>query len=465
MYVGFGLIAFFLQSCPWVGGKFVLAADKQPSETSWQIGLAKVDITPTEWIWQAGYGARNRPAEGVRHPLMAKALVLADPAGSRLALVSCDLIGLSREVFDQIAAGVTQKTGIPSEHLVINCSHTHGGPVVLGCAEVAYPLEREEIRTPVVRYRDQLVEKVIAVVAEAARRLQPAKLALGIGSCGFAMNRRLPVEGTIRLAPNPDGPKDPTVPVLVVKGADDQPLALLFGYACHATTLGADTYEYHGDYPSYAQLALEEALPGVQAMFVTGCAGDINPEPRGSFALAETHGKSLAQAVLQVLQGSLRSVRPPLKIAAGQVQLALVDPPDRQTIESWAASDQIFRRRLAHYLLTQRDNQGQVRTAYPCPIRVVRFGDDLLFIALAGEVVVEYALRLKEEIPSLPVWVAGYCNDVFAYVPTDKILAEGGYEGNTSQVYFGFHGPWKSGIEETLLRGIHELVAATAPAP
>jgi len=419
------------------------------SAADWCVGIARTDITPKKPVWMAGYAARDHLPDGKIHPLWAKAMVIEDSGGRRVVLLTTDLIGFGRTVSDAIKAAVQKQAGIEPERVVLNASHTHSGPVVFGCAEVAYGLSEKD-RAAAIAYRDELIEKLGKLVADASKKMQPANLAYGQGKATFAMNRRKRI--------NPDGPVDHTVPVLRVTGDDGRLLAVLFGYACHNTTLAI--YQYNGDYAGFAQVDLEKAHPEATALFMIGCGADVNPDPRRTVELAQKHGKSLATAVDQVLAaGKMHPVRGKLAMAFGQVDLPFVDPPTKDELEKRRGQGNKYQQRLTNLLLDRLAKQGSLANSHPCPVQVVRFGDDLTLVALPGETVVDYALRLRKEFPGKPLWVAGYCNDIFAYLPSERVLAEGGYEGGTAMVYFGWHGPFKPGVEDRVIGLVKKLVS------
>lgn len=419
----------------------------------WRAGVARVEITPTEPTWMAGFAARKHPAEGTLHPLWAKALVLDDGQGRRVAIVTADLIGTTRELGDAVAA----KTGIPRERIVLNSSHTHCGPVIGGCAPVAYDLDAAQTEI-VEKYRQTLIDKVAGVIQKASAALTPAELAYGEGKATFAINRRSVRSGQYVIAPNPEGPVDHVVPVLRVSDKQGRPLAVLFGYACHNTTLGGDHYQYNGDYAGFAQIAFEKSHPGTTALFMIGCGADSNPNPRGTVELAQQHGESLADAVAQALDGKLEPLEGPLSVHFERVDLPFVEPPTRHQLETARGQGNVYQQRLAAELLRRLEELGSLDRSYPCPIQVVRFGDDLAMVALSGETVVDYALRLRRELPDRRLWIAGYCNEVFAYVPSERVLAEGGYEGGGAMVYFGWHGSFQPGLEDRIIACVKKLL-------
>ena len=420
----------------------------------WKAGVARTDITPEKPVWMAGYAARTRPAEGTIHPLWAKALVIEDHRGERVVIVTSDLIGFVREMADRIGDRVQRQTGIERDRIVMSVSHTHCGPVILGCADIAHHMAEEDVAVAAA-YRKKLEDKVVDVISQASKAIQPAKLAFGEGHATFAKNRR----GVQTQAyANSPGPVDHTVPVLRVTDQNDRPLAVLFGYACHNTTLGGDFYSYNGDYAGFAQIEVEAKHPGVMAMFITGCGADANPQPRGKLELAEQHGKSLAAAVDGTLSGELHPVNGALAVAFERVDLPFVDPPTKEELEKRRGEGTVYQQRLTELLLKRFADRGQIDNSYPYPVQVVRFGDDLSMVALAGEVVVDYALRLRKRYEGQRIWVAGYSNEVFAYLPSERVLSEGGYEGASAMVYFGWHGPFKPGMEDCVVGLINKLM-------
>ncbi len=413
----------------------------------WKVGLARADITPTEPIWMAGYASRTRPCDEAIHPLWAKALVIEDKQGSRVVIVGTDLIGFSRQVADAVTARVAKSTGIEPGRIVLNSSHTHCGPVMLSCASVAYPND-ETLWAPARAYSKVLQDKLVKLVEDACQAMRPAKLEFGEGEATFGQNRR----GRI----NPDGPVEHIVPVMRVADENGRVIALMFGYACHSTTTAI--YKFNGDYSGFTQIALEKAHPGAMAMFLIGCGADTNPSPRGKIELAEQHGLALAAAVQRVLAAKMQPVDGPLCVAFGRVDLPLVDPPSKEELEKRRGQGNKYEQRLTEHLLATLAKDGAIDSACHCPIQVVRFGKGLSMIALSGETVVDYAIRLRKEFKGQRLWIAGYSNDVFAYVPSERVLKEGGYEGGGAMTYFGIHGPFKPGVEQLVIDQVKKLM-------
>ncbi len=451
--LGFGLIA--------VG---TLSAD----EGAWQAGAARVDITPDEPLPMAGYRSRgNRPFQRVAQPLFARALVLRDGSGEPAVLVTLDLVGIPRAFGQRLAEACAQRYGVPTERFMVVCSHTHTGPAVYD--RFAYLLGATEAQLQAIRrYLDRVFDRVMTAIGKALGETEPVSLAYGESTAGFAMNRRARRDGRVVLGVNRKGPVDRSVPVLWVRDGAGQPLAVVFGYACHCTTLTGESFEISGDFAGYAAETLEERFPGVTALFVTGCGGDANPYPRGNLALAKQHGASLARAVEATLSRRLKPVRGPLRAVRRTVPLRFAPGPSLEEFRRRAQGDPArYATRHARWILeVARRHGGQLPKEYPYTIQAWRFDEDLVMVALAGEVVVEYALNTKRRYGTQqqPVWVIAYANDVFAYIPTARMLEEGGYEPIGSMQSWGWHSIWAKDVEQRVLRGIaaalHELGAA-----
>jgi hypothetical protein len=431
-----------------------------PAPQNFTAGAASTVITPEQPMWMSGYAARNKPSEGKVHDLRAKALALQDFQGTRLVIVTVDLLGIPRQLRDRLEEKANRLYNLPPEYLMLNASHTHCGPVIKERKDSIYGdhfygLSPEQIEQSH-QYVKFLEQKILKLIGCAIDNLAPAKISYTHARAGFAMNRRLKTEHGYRISPNPDGPVDHDVPVLRIDSPDGKLRALLFGYACHSTTLSF--YEFCGDYPGFAQLYLEEAHPDITAMFIAGCGGDQNPYPRRTLELTQQHGRALANGVETALLAQPSPVRGPIRSALDAVILDFAEPPTREQLQQHLQSDNKYERRHAKVLLNELDQTGKIRKTYPYLVQVIQFGDDLTMVALSGEVVVDYSLRLKDELAGPHIWVAGYSNDVFGYLPSLRVLREGGYEGGGAMRYTSFPGPFAPSVEELVINKVHSLV-------
>lgn len=425
-------------------------------DSQWKAGVATVAITPLQPMWMAGYAGRKGPSEGVLSELHAKALVIEDSAGTRAVIVTTDLIGIPRPLRQKVVEAVSEKQKLDPKGILLNCSHTHCGPVVKDDLEmsVMYPLQPEQ-RQRVESYFVSLTDKLIGLIGAAVEDLQPAKLSYSHARCSVAMNRRLPTKDGFQNSPYPDGPVDHDVPVLRVESLDGKTLrAVAFGYACHNTSTGI--MQFNADYAGFAQTEIEKAHPGATALFVMGCGGDQNPYPRGQIEWAMTHGKTLATAVEAALLPVPKPLRGPLKLDLQEVDLPF-EPVARDELLTRRESKDGYVKSRAESLLTELEKNGKVRESYPYPVQVLQFGGDLTLVTLGGEVVIDYALRLKRELGGNPIWVAGYSNDVMAYIPSERVLKEGGYEGVGAMNYTNLPSAWRPGLEEKIVGTIRNI--------
>ena len=424
----------------------------------WKSGAAKINITPDRYIWMSGYGGRDKPADSKLTDLWAKAQVIEDVKGARAAVVTLDLVGIDRGLSVQICDELKKNFQLDRARIALCTSHTHTGPAVgrnLG-AMLVWRLNERQLKE-IDEYGDALVRKVTEVVGQAIKNLEPVALKWGNGNATFAVNRRTNKEADVpQLRTNGElkGPSDHDVPVLAAYDAKGNLKSVLFGYACHSTVLG--TYQWSGDYPAFAMMDLEELHPGSIALFWAGCGADQNPLPRRTAEHARHYGRRLADAVEAVLLTSnMRGIQGNLTVNYREIDLAFDRLPTREQLVTESQSKDNFLASRAKILLKQIDSGKPLSQTYPYPISAWTIGDDVQFIALGGEVVVDFAIRLKAELRGLKTWVAGYSHDVMAYIPSRRVLTEGGYEGGGAMVYYGQPTVWAPEVEEAIIKEVH----------
>jgi neutral ceramidase len=431
----------------------VLTRTGQAAE-SWQAGLAKTNITPTTLMWMAGYGSRNKPAEGKLTDLWAKALVLQDGSGHRGLAITLDLVGIDRELAGSISDGIAKEHGLKREQIALFCSHTHSGPVV---SKVLRPMHEymlpDEQKQLIAAYAAKLERQLIDLAGSALKDLQPATISWASGKATFAVNRRTNKEADVpmlRADGQLKGPVDHDAPVLAIRNAKGELRGILFGYACHATVLSG--YEWCSDWPGYAQMELEKRHPGAIALFWAGCGADQNPLPRRTVPLAEDYGRQLAEAVDAALKSEQQPITGKLSTHYREVSVPLGTLPTKEELETAATSKDKFVVARAKMLLEDLAAGKPLRSSYPYPVATWNLGPDVSWVILGGEVVVDYSLRLKSDLHGTRTWVAGYANDVMAYIPSRRVLIEGGYEGGGAMVYYGLPTIWAPEIEEIIVK-------------
>lgn len=425
-----------------------------------EAGLGRADITPQEPIWLAGYAGRNKPSEGVDLKLNVKALALKDSTGAITLILTADTIGTGRQFTDTVAARLAEKFKLPRERILFAASHSHNTPVIFGNLTDMYGLSPENLAV-VKRYTQFFEDQTVAAAEQALTKLEPAKLKFGQGNAGFAGNRREFGPNGVKFGINPNGLVDHSVPVLRVEGEDGSLKYILVGYACHCTTPGTE-YKVSGDWAGYAMQYLEQNYPGTSALFITGCGADANPNPRGSFLFARQHGLALAGSVARVLNEPMSDVKGPITAKLSDVDLPIGTPPGKEYYEAMLTNKAPAVQRYAQRHIGMVERGEPLMKSYPCPVQVFRFGNTLTMVSLGGEVVVDYAYRLRRELPDEKLWVSAYCNDVFAYVPSMRILTEGGYEADFNLIYYGIPYRFAPQVEDTLVKAVKTLVGEAA---
>jgi hypothetical protein len=424
------------------------------AEPEWKVGVAKVKITPEHPLYMAGYASRTKPFEKVTADLYAKALALEDKEGHVSVIVTTDLIGLAAAVAEPICQRLASKAGLKREQILLNSSHIHTGPS-LGLDRLPGEGVAEGDKQRTIEYTKHLQDQIVELVTQALASRQPANLSWGTGVVDFPMNRREFTPNGVILGVNARGPADRSVPVLRVDAPDGKLRAVLMGAGTHNTTLTDKCYEICGDYAGFAQAQIEEQRPGATALFMLGCAGDSNPYPRGTMEQSRTHGAVLAKEVNRVLESKLQPVRGPLKMAFGMVELPLQPAPAREELEKRRQRRGSLQAFTANQMLALLDRGEKIPTHYSCPIEVWQFGDDLTLVGLSGEVVVDYVALLEKALGPLHLWPVAYCNDVFGYLPSARVLSEGGYE--TRGLYTGSTGLFAPEAQDLVVAKVREL--------
>jgi len=440
------------------------------ADFSWQAGVAQTKITPEGAYWMGGYASRTKPSEGTDLDLRAKALALQDASGARVVFITLDLLVVTPEISQAVLEGAKARYGLTPANVLLNCSHTHCGPELRLYRETLHNIPKG-LAIKMGEYVKWLNNRLIDLIGQSLKNLQPARLAASSDKVGFAINRRenrgeelvkRAEEGKLK------GPVDHQVPVLRVANVRDKTMAILFGYACHNTIMSF--FKTSGDYAGYAQKFVEQKNKGAVAMFVMGAGGDQNPYPRRKQEHLALHGRALAEAVDRALKGRQTPVRSLLKTARQDATLKFQLAPDQASLEKQLTDKNKYMRWKARLLLGRINAGIRPASSDNLPVQAVRLGNEILLVAVGGEVVVDYALRFKKEFGNQKglkpmLWFAGYSNDVSFYLPSLRVLKEGGYEGGGHMMYTQFTGPFQEDVEQRTFAAIRKVVEQVSILP
>ncbi|MEY4941342.1 MAG: hypothetical protein RIQ93_3077, partial [Verrucomicrobiota bacterium] len=422
---------------------------------SWKAVVGRAKITPEGPVWMAGYGARTVEGESALHDLWVKALALEDSQGRKAVIVTADNCGAPKAVAERLAAALRQSHGLAREAVLLNFSHTHSGAVIDGLTLPMWDFTPPQLER-ILAYNRRFEAQLLAAADAALRDLKPATLSWGKSMATFAANRRNNKEADVpklRAEGRVVGPVDHEVPLVAVHDGNRRLKAALFGYACHTTTLSLN--QFSGDYAGFAQLEIERRYPGVTALFTAGCGGNVNPLPRRTVELATDYGRQLADAVDRALATPMTPLTGGLRCAFDYPTLQFASIPTRSQLEAGVAHKDKYEVQRSQFLLGKLARGETIPTSYDYPVQCWRLGD-LKLIALGGEPMVEYGLRLKSDLGANTM-VLGYSNDVLAYIPNERVLREGGYEGDTAMRLWGHPSPWATGIEEKIVASALKL--------
>ncbi|HVY69822.1 MAG TPA: neutral/alkaline non-lysosomal ceramidase N-terminal domain-containing protein, partial [Verrucomicrobiae bacterium] len=414
------------------------------------VGVATIDVTPDFPIRLTGYVVRKGLAESALTRLYAKALAIGSDADGPAIIVTVDNCGVGANVVEEVANRLRQKVGITRDHFAVCSSHTHTGPQTIGFAANIFAMTiPAEQQSAIERYTRQLTDKIEQAALAALKDRQPGKLEWAQGKVTFAKNRR--TEG---------GPVDHTFSALRVLGRDGKLRALFANYACHCTTLGGEINQTCGDWVGYADEYIQRDHPGATALIAVGCGADSNPHPRGGadfgIALCKQHGEEIARETNRLLdREKWRPLNGKLACRWQQIELPFQKAFTKEELQKRSTEAGIVGYHAQRYL--ERLNRGETPpTTLTYPVQSWTFGDRLAMVFLGGEVVVDYSLRLRRDFDSSRLWINAYANDVPCYIPSKRILAEGGYEAESSLWYYDRPAQLSPDIEDLIVKTVRE---------
>ncbi|MCI0376018.1 MAG: neutral/alkaline non-lysosomal ceramidase N-terminal domain-containing protein [Gemmataceae bacterium] len=420
---------------------------------AYQVGLAKIDITPRHSIRLNGFGFRRAESEGVTQRIWAKAIAIDDGQNGPALLITVDILGIPGEIRAELGKRLEKKTGLKPSRLALTASHTHTAPMLKDANQTIFsvPIPKEHLDN-IDRYTKEFIDKLEEVTLQALKDRQPAKLSWGVGTVGFAKNRR--PQG---------GPVDHDLPVLVVKTPAGKVRAVYVNYACHCVTLSHN--KISGDWAGFAQEAIEDAYPGALALVSIGCGADSNPSSgvsKDKVEVAALQGREIAAEVQRLLKGFLAPVQGKLTTAEKTIPLPLAALPDRAGWEAKAQGKDAIGHH-ARVQLEKLDRKEKLPEHVDYFIHTWRFGDSLAMVFLPGEVVVDFSLRLKRELDRKRLWINAYANDDPCYIPSERVLKEGGYEGGGAMIYYDLPGAFLPGLEIKIIDAVKEQLGKAFP--
>ena len=417
------------------------------------VGVARIDVTPEYPIRMGGYAVRKSRSEGTEQRIWAKALAISTGADKPVVYITLDNNGIAEETYRKIADRLKQSADLTKDRFTIASSHTHTGPLTSFKSPNLFveDIPAEDLAI-IHRYTAELITKIEQVALEAIKKRTRSKLFWTLGKVEFARNRR----GAATK------PVDHSLPVLVAKNSQGETTGILATYACHCTTLSGQFKKICGDWAGYAQEAIEHDHPNAVALISVGCGADANPYPRegedAGLHFAKQHGASIASEVKKLLSGDLKPIQPGrITTRLREVELPFAPHFSKQEWEARAQKAGIVGYHARKNLARLEHGEKLPATLY-YPIVSWAFDRDLSMLFLPGEVVVDYALRLRDEYKNTRLWITAYANYVPCYIPSRRILAEGGYEAEDSLWYYDRPARLSAEVEDLIVHTSRDLL-------
>ncbi len=392
-------------------------------------GIAKVDITPTEYLYMGGYdeSCRTGPSDGASGKIYIRALTFADNI-RKIVFIECDIVSISSRENESLRKLISKETDVPFENIMLGCVHNHAAP----------SLDKQNSGSE--WYRN-FNGNVIKAVKKAIADLEPVKIGGGIGRSVIGMNRRKimadtlsystfdennssqsygkfktdnplkirEMAGVCRLGANPEGDIDGDVGIMRIDKLSGEPKAVFVNYACHGTSLGGRNNKVSPEWNGNMLEYIEKRIPGVTGIFAQGAAGDINPRFVGGLDGYQDNMESTAQLGMEIGK-EVVNVFTKIK----------TDSPIKSEIK-------ITNQDIVCPLKYDEVVKDFRHTTVNVPTTVVRI-DDFEWVTFPGELFHKIGQVIKSGTHVQYPFFVGYCNGSLGYLPTQQAYSEGGYE-------------------------------------
>ena len=421
-----------------------------------RFGVSTIDISPPFKTKMAGYGNRYDHFDDVHDPLAFDALILEE-RGRRAFIGAADLLWFDDAHALDLRKALAKAVKAPVDNVVLNASHTHGGPLILDDPVYFGPGAR---MGSAAQYREWFGQQALTAAKAAAKNMQAGTLWYGVGKTRLPMNRRPERDGVVVNGPNHDGPVDDSLQVLALRDHHDSVRAIAIRGSCHPVSTGAQ-HRITADYPGAFRAAFSNAFgPGVIPMFLQGVGGDTRPSrvADGDRWRAMRHdelsqiGDDLLAETLTVLTSQKMEKIGPLSLR-GRLNVAQVPCEvrytEREQFEELLADGSGLQRGYAERALRALDNGEQLSPDAPVRVQTLWLTKEMAVVAIQGEVLMGLGAYVEKSLKPQRAMVLGYCNGAGGYLPDTKELVRGGYE-TTSFLENLWTGPFKRGIEKAI---------------
>jgi neutral ceramidase len=442
-------------------------------ERGLRAGFAAVRITPPPGTRLSGFGDRDfRPdgAKGVHDDLFVRTLYLSQEK-TEVLIMGFDILFFSRDEADRFKGAIGARLGLPPANILLNTSHTHTGPKVGNW----YYTPSDYL------YLDELEKRTVEAAVEAKKNAAAATLRAGETRTSVPLSRRLmDSQGTLQFAPSPAGAKYDFLPFVLFEAQDGRPVCLLFSVSCHASTIkGDERADYiSADFPGAAAGELDRNLGRPCALFLQGAGGDAKASViglglkewrAGTWEDVGRTGTTIASEILAAKAAGLKEIKPALAAGLFEMELPLGPAPGRdellRVVEEVKAkgpdvpSGDKARGLWAEEQLNLIDRGFGLASAAPVLVQGIALGLGLRLVAVEGELTADLGHLIRDYYGGGLTFPLGYSNGARMYLPSSRMIDEGGYEVES---YWEYRqpAPLLKGVETHYTRALDALKKA-----
>lgn len=422
------------------------------------VGVGRAEITPPMGTRLQGYSPAP-VCEAVNDPVYVTVFAFAY-GETRVILASADMCNMRGSINDKARQALAKGSGVPFDHCIVTCTHTHSGP------HSGHPEDE-----PYEFVMDTFTPAAEKAAADAVADLRPAVMGVGTTQSQIAINRRQINEaGKVILGQNPYGSYDPTMTVVSFREPNGTPIGSFVHYGCHNTASGKITTVTR-DWCGVAKDRLEEVAGGTVA-FVNGCAGDCGPrlpngKTTGDLEMALAFGEKAAVDFIKAYENITEWMEPDLRVLPADVVLPIEQPGALEELRAKAAAmgdPEVMKaaktlKWSTYCHLMERieylESGKEPPKEQAIPHVALALGPVAL-ITLPFEPFSIITLRIREFSPFRYTLCAGYANGANSYFPSMDQMVRGGYEVNMFKNMNLF--PFAEDAENHYVRGCLELL-------
>lgn len=409
------------------------------------VGAAEVDITPDFEVELCGFALREQPSAGVLDLVFARCIYIDDGQGHQLLWIVADVIALEAEFVSDFRAWAARELGLQPHEVLVAATHTHFAPATITLNAAG---RKSEPFVALLRTRMEHIAR------QARAEARPSEVVTARGRLDLAIDRRN----------KPTKHLDPTVWSIGFRDrADGRFIATLLNFAMHPVALGHNERRISPDWCGAASTTLRDALstPGAPrpvVLVTNGACGNLNPPfHHASREQVSAWGTSVADAVAQDLRAATPAADAALAVRSVTAPVPM-DWHDADAIDGIAnhmihalAPKTTWPTQFAQAAATWRDTLKPIVAAgggrvHGIEIQAVRLGG-VTIVAINGEIFSRFTDDLRRATGDANLFVVGYANAAFGYIPTREAYAEGGYEVDTAHFFYNSFRPQPGSLE------------------